>query len=128
MIRLADHRRLSPRPFRRIPSGSRPGCGTTQQGIGSAWQILPALRWVAGPQLYGKLGTGRHRQTDDALALCQLRRLRGSRHPGQPSEGLWVGTGAGTTTGRASIHRMAARSENRYDSVSGSYAGIQAED
>lgn len=37
------------------------------------------------------LATGRHRQTDDAIVLCQLRRLRGSRHPGQPREGPWVG-------------------------------------
>jgi len=66
-----------PRPARRIPSCNRPGCGTTQQGIGSAWWILYALRWIAGPQLHGVLGTGRHGQTDDAMALCQLRRLRG---------------------------------------------------
>jgi hypothetical protein len=70
---------------------------------------LPALRRLAGPRLHVILGTRCKRQADDSMALCQLRRLRGLRHPGQPREGLWVGTGGDTTTGRASMHRMAAR-------------------
>jgi hypothetical protein len=82
--------------------------------------MLSALRRIAGPQLHGVPGAGRHRQTSDALALCQLRRLRGSRHSGQPREGLWVGTGTRKATDRASIHRTATRSGDRRDSVSGS--------
>jgi hypothetical protein len=53
------------------------GKGGAHQDVGSAWWILSALQRIAGPQLHGVPGTGRHRQTGDAVALCQLRRLRG---------------------------------------------------
>jgi hypothetical protein len=52
---------------------------------------LPALRGIAGPQLHGIPGKRPQRQTDEAVALCQLRRLHRSRHPGQSLEGPCAG-------------------------------------
>ena len=102
------------------PSSSRPGPGAAQPGVDSVWYMLPALRRIVGPQLHGIPGKRPQRQTDEAVALCQLRQLRGSRHPGQPREGHRACTAARKIPDRASTHRTAARSGDRHESVSGS--------
>ncbi len=93
--------------------------GTRATRRRSAWWMLSALRRIAGPQLHGVPGIGRHRHTGDAVALCQLRQLRGSRHPGQPLKGSGSAQLARMTTDRASIHRMDPRIGDRHDLMSG---------
>ena len=74
---------------------------------------LRPLRRIAGVRIHDSSGAGWHRHTRDALAVCKLRRLRGSRHPGQPRRGLRIDIVVRKTTERTSIYQSAAQSGNR---------------
>ncbi len=99
--------------------------GEARDDIGLTQWMLPALQRAIGRHLLGILGAGYHRHTTEAAALCQLRRLHRSQHPGQSMAAPRAGTSTRKTTGRASLHRTAPRCENRHSPVNSSRSGQQ---
>jgi hypothetical protein len=76
---------------RQIPARERE---SVRGDITSVRCTVPALRRIDGAQLHSSLGERRHRQTDAAVALRQLRRIPGSLYPVQPNERLGTDTAA----------------------------------
>ena len=83
--------------------------GYAQEDVASAGCAMPALWWIDGPQLHSFFGKRLRGQTDEAVALCQLRRVPGYLHPGQPMENPCADTPVREARIRATIRWTAAR-------------------